>query len=47
MKIRQTKPEDYERINELNALSYGFEKDTFAERFKERFSYQFDENLMG
>ena len=44
MKIRQTKQEDYERINELNAHCYGFEKEVFAERFKERFTYQFDEN---
>ncbi len=44
LKIRQTTPEDYERINELNALSYGFDKEVFAERFKERFAYQFDEN---
>ena len=44
MKIRQTKPEDYARINELNALSYGFAPEVFAERFKERFEYQYDEN---
>ena len=44
LKIRQTKPEDYARINELNALSYGFDSAAFAERFKERFEYQYDEN---
>lgn len=43
MKIRQATLEDFEIINELNGVCYGFDPKSMSERFLKRYEFTFDE----
>jgi predicted acetyltransferase len=43
LKIRKATLKDFDRINELTGISYGFDAEAMKERFFKRFEYIFDE----